>query len=114
MKRIALITLGCAAWMMAAAPAYAQDAAKIKKGQEAFTTLKCTKCHSVAGKGNAKGKLDEVGSKLTPAEIKSWLESPEEQAAKAKETRKPVMKKTAMSKDDEEALVAYLSTLKKK
>ena len=76
MRRIALITLGCAALMVAAAPAFAQDA-KVKKGAEVFTTAKCTKCHSIAGKGNAKGKLDEVGSKLTPAEIKSWLEDPE-------------------------------------
>ena len=113
MKRIALITLGCAALMMAATPAFAQDA-KVKKGAEVFVSAKCTKCHSIAGKGNAKGKLDEVGSKLTPAEIKSWLETPEDMAAKAKETRKPVMKKTPLSKDDEEALVAYLSTLKKK
>jgi cytochrome c553 len=112
MKRIALITLGFAALTMAA-PAFAQDA-KVKKGAEVFATAKCTKCHSIAGKGNAKGKLDEVGSKLTPAEIKSWLETPEDMAAKAKETRKPVMKKTPLSKDDEEALVAYLSTLKKK
>ena len=114
MKRIALITLGCAALTMAAAPAFAQDAAKVKKGAEVFVTAKCTKCHSVAGKGNAKGKLDEVGSKLTPTEIKSWLETPEEMASKAKETRKPAMKKTPLSKDDEDALVAYLSTLKKK
>lgn len=112
MKRIALITLGCAALMLAASPAFAQDA-KVKKGAEVFTTAKCTKCHSIAGKGNAKGKLDEVGSKLTSAEIKSWLEDPVGMATKAKETRKPPMKKTPLSKDDEEALVAYLSTLKK-
>ena len=111
MKRIALITLGCAALMMAAAPAFAQDA---KKGAEVFVTAKCTKCHAIAGKGNAKGKLDEVGSKLTPEEIKAWLETPEEMTAKSKEARKPPMKKTAMSKGDEDALVAYLSTLKKK
>lgn len=113
MKRIAMITLGCAALMMAAAPALAQDA-KVKKGAEVFVTAKCTKCHSIAGKGNAKGKLDEVGSKLTAAEIKEWLEAPEAMTKKHNETRKPVMKKTPLSKDDEDALVAYLSTLKKK
>jgi cytochrome c2 len=112
MKRIALITLGCAALSFAAVPAFAQDA-KVKKGAQVFATAKCTKCHSIAGKGNAKGKLDEVGSKFTPAEIKAWLETPEDMAAKAKETRKPPMKKTPLSKDDEEALIAYLSTLKK-
>ena len=52
MKRIALITLGFAALMFAAAPAFAQDA-KLKKGAEVFTTAKCTKCHSIAGKGIA-------------------------------------------------------------
>ena len=113
MKRIALITLGCAALMFTAGPAFAQDA-KVKKGAELFTSEKCTKCHSIAGKGNAKGALDDVGSKLTAAEIKSWLEDPEGMTAKAKATRKPVMKKTPLSKDDEDALVAYLSKLKKK
>ena len=113
MKRTALITLGCAALMMAAAPALAQDA-KVKKGAEVFVTAKCTKCHAIAGKGNAKGKLDEVGSKLTPQESKEWLDTPEDMAKKHNETRKPVMKKTAMSADDRDALVAYLSTLKKK
>jgi cytochrome c2 len=110
--KLALVTLGCAALMMAAAPAFAQDA-KVKKGAEVFVTAKCTKCHSIAGKGNAKGKLDDVGTKLTTAEIKSWLETPVEMAAKTKEARKPPMKKTPLSKDDEDALVAYLSTLKK-
>ena len=112
MKRIALITLGCAALTLAAVPAFAQDA-PVKKGAEVFATSQCTKCHSIAGKGNAKGKLDEVGSKLTPAEIRSWIETPPEMAAKMKEPRKPPMKKTPLSKDDEDALVAYLSTLKK-
>jgi mono/diheme cytochrome c family protein len=112
MKRIALITLGCAALTIAVSPAFAQDA-KVKKGADVFVTAKCTKCHSIAGKGNAKGKLDDVATKLTPADIRSWIETPEQMAAKAKETRKPPMKKTPLSKDDEEALIAYLSTLKK-
>ncbi len=111
MKRIAWITLGIAALTMSA-PVFAQDA-KVKKGAELFVSEKCTKCHSIAGKGNAKGKLDEVGSKLTPAEIKQWLDDPTTMAAKAKETRKPPMKKTPMSAADQDALVAYLSTLKK-
>lgn len=111
MKRIAWITLGIVA-LTTTAPVFAQDA-KVKKGAELFVSQKCTKCHSIAGKGNAKGKLDEVGSKLTPAEIKQWLEDPATMATKQKETRKPPMKKTPMSAADEDALVAYLSTLKK-
>ena len=42
-----------------AAPAVAQEARAA--GEKLFTEQKCTLCHSVAGKGNAKGPLDEVG-----------------------------------------------------
>jgi mono/diheme cytochrome c family protein len=92
--------------------AFAQDA-NVKKGIEVYTAQKCSKCHSIAGKGNAKGKMDDVGAKLTPAELKEWIVDPVGMAAKNKKDRKPVMKKVAMPPADVDALVAYLSTLKK-
>ncbi len=109
MKRIvmmAVVTLALCAGNVAA-----QDA-KVKKGMQVYATEKCSQCHSIAGKGNAKGKMDDVGSKLTPAEIKDWIVDPVGMAAKNKKDRKPPMKKKAMSADDVDALVAYLSTLK--
>ena len=110
MKRI--VVSGFVVFAMLGGAAFAQDA-NVKKGIEVYTAQKCSKCHSIAGKGNAKGKMDDVGSKLTAAEIKEWIVDPVGMAAKNKKDRKPVMKKVAMPPADVDALVAYLSTLKK-
>jgi len=97
----------------AAAAASAQDA-KVTKGMEVYTAQKCSLCHSIAGKGNAKGALDDVGSKLSPDDIRAWITDAKGMTAKTKATRKPEMKAYSLPKDDVDALVAYLSTLKKK
>jgi|ERR1044071_630541 mono/diheme cytochrome c family protein len=96
----------------AAATASAQDA-KVAKGQQVYADQKCSLCHAIAGKGNAKGSLDGVGSKLSADEIRSWLTDAKGMTAKTKATRKPEMKAYALPKDDVDALVAYLGTLKK-
>jgi|SRR6476646_3149603 mono/diheme cytochrome c family protein len=95
-----------------AAAAAAQDA-KVAKGQQVFTDQKCTLCHSVGDKGNKKGPLDGVASKLSADEIRSWITDAKGMTAKTKATRKPEMKAYALPKDDVDALVAYLTTLKK-
>ena len=61
----------------------------------------------------SKGSLDDVGNKATPDEIRAWLVDAKGMAAKTKATRKPPMKNYALPKEDVDALVAYLSTLKK-
>lgn len=94
-----------------AAAAAAQDAKA--KGQQVFTAQKCSLCHSIAGKGNAKGALDDVGSKLSADEIRSWIVDAKGMTAKTKATRKPEMKAYSLPKEDVDALVAYLSSLKK-
>ena len=99
-----LITIG------AVAAASAQDAAK---GQQIVADQKCSLCHSIAGKGNPKGPLDDVGSKLSAADIRGWITDAKTMTAKAKATRKPDMKQYSLSKEDVDSLVAYLSTLKK-
>lgn len=101
----AVITLGCAA------AASAQDAKA--KGEAAFTAQKCSLCHSIAGKGNAKGSLDGVGTKLSADEIRNWITDAKAMTAKTKATRKPEMRQYTLPKDDVDALVAYLSSLKK-
>ena len=55
----ALVTIG-------AGTAVAQDAAA---GAKVYADQKCSLCHSIAGKGNAKGSLDGVGTTVvgTPA-----------------------------------------------
>ncbi|MBI3490920.1 MAG: cytochrome c [Acidobacteria bacterium] len=95
-----------------AATAAAQDA-KVAKGQQLFADQKCTLCHSVAGKGNAKGSLDGVAGKVSADEIRNWITDAKGMTAKTKATRKPEMKAYTLSRDDVDALVAYLETLKK-
>jgi len=94
-----------------AAAAAAQDAKT--KGEKIYADQKCSLCHSIAGKGNAKGSLDGVGSKLKADEIREWIVDAKGMTAKTKATRKPEMKQYTLSNDDVDALVAYLSTLKK-
>ena len=95
-----------------AAAAAAQDA-QVTKGKQLFTEQKCTLCHSVGDTGNKKGPLDDVGSTLAPADIKLWLTDTKAQIAKHKPTRKPEMKTYTLAAVDVDAIVAYLSTLKK-
>ena len=95
-----------------AATVAAQDA-KVAKGEKLFVDQKCTLCHSIGDKGNKKGPLDGVGTKLKADEIHDWITDAKGMTAKTKATRKPEMKAYALPKEDVDALVAYLSTLKK-
>jgi mono/diheme cytochrome c family protein len=96
-----------------AAAAVAQDA-KVTKGQQVFTDQKCTLCHSVGDKGNKKGPLDGVGSKLSNDDLRQWIVDAKGMTAKTSAPRKPEMKNYALPKDDVDALVAYMASLKKK
>ena len=103
-----------AAVALSALPVQSAAQSAAEKGAVVFGAQKCTMCHSLDGKGNPKGPLDGVGSELTPEQIRQWLTTPAEMAAKANATRKPPMKSFAtLPKDDLDALVAFLSTKKK-
>lgn len=105
----AALALACLGFVRAAA---AQTPAE--RGAKLYVDQKCALCHSIAGKGNAKGPLDDTGTKLSAAELHEWLVNPTEMTAKTKAPRKPVMKSFAtLPKEDIDALVAYLQTLKK-
>jgi mono/diheme cytochrome c family protein len=94
-----------------ALPAAAQD---VKKGEQVYGAQKCAMCHSIAGKGQAKGPLDGVGSKLTADEIRQWIVAPAEMSKKHNATRKPPMRAYPnLPKEDLDALVAYMASLKK-
>jgi mono/diheme cytochrome c family protein len=85
------------------------------QGQQVFEAQKCSLCHSVAGKGNAKGPLDGVGAKYPAEDLKRWITTPAEMSKKHNATRKPQMKSYAsLPAADVDALVAYLQTLTKK
>lgn len=108
-----------------ASTASAQDAAtttahnaatkgEAARGEKVYADQKCTVCHSIAGKGNAKGPLDEVGSKRSADEIRAWITDAKGMTTKTGAARKPPMKMFTLPKDDVDALVAYLQTLRKK
>lgn len=84
------------------------------QGGKLFTDQKCALCHSIAGKGNKKGPLDEVGSKDSSADIRAWITDPKAMTMKTGATRKPEMKQYTLENDQLDALVAYLSSLRKK
>jgi mono/diheme cytochrome c family protein len=102
--------------MLCVAPAtYAQGVASIERGMKVYADQKCSVCHSIAGKGNAKGVLDDVGSRLTAEEIRMWMVSPAEMTKKTNATRKPPMRAYPnLPKEDLDGLVAYMLSLKKK
>jgi len=86
----------------------------VEKGAAVFAAQKCSMCHSLDGKGNPKGPLDGIGSQLKPDEIRQWITTPVEMAAKANATRKPAMKSFAsLPKEDLDALVAFIASKKK-
>ena len=93
----------------------AQSAAQIEQGQKVYVAQKCSFCHAVAGKGNAKGALDTVGSRLSADELRQWIVDAPGMTAKTKAARKPLMKSyPSLPKGDVDALVAYMQSLKKK
>jgi mono/diheme cytochrome c family protein len=105
------MVLSAAVILGLAAAASAQDLKA--KGAEVFTAQKCSLCHSIAGKGNPKGALDDVGTKAKPDEIRQWIVDAKGMTVKTQATRKPEMKAYTLPKEDVDALVAYLSSLKK-
>ncbi len=104
----------CAIVCLMAGSVSAQDAAQVERAKKVYVEKKCANCHSIAGKGNKKGPMDEVGTKLSEAEIREWLVSPVEMTKKTKSDRKPAMKATNLTGADLDAMVAYMLSLKKK
>jgi mono/diheme cytochrome c family protein len=98
-----------------AQPLAAQTAAgeATSRGAQVYAEQKCAVCHSIAGKGNQKGALDDVGSRLSADEIRLWMVDAKGMTAKTKAERKPPMREYKLSKEDLDAVVTYLGTLKK-
>jgi mono/diheme cytochrome c family protein len=104
----AVLVLTAAPALLRAEDATAPDAAKVEKGTQVFAAQKCSMCHAIAGKGNSKNPLDDVGSKLTVDQIKSYVTNPKGAKADSKMKAYPTL-----AADDLDALATYLSTLKK-
>jgi mono/diheme cytochrome c family protein len=106
---VAVVVLG---WPAVTA---AQDKALVERGMKVYVEQKCSVCHSIDGKGNAKGPLDSVGLKLSADEIREWMVHPAEMTKKTNAVRKPPMRAYPnMPKQDIDAIVAYMLSLKKK
>lgn len=112
-----MIRIACAVFVAlgyAATAASAQSLEQIEHGKKVYAAQKCQACHSIHGAGNKKGPLDDVGARLSKDEIESWIVSAPEMTAKTKAARKPVMRAYKLGKDDLDALVAYMQSLKSK
>src|SRR5690242_20909860 len=101
MKRVAFVVMLAGLF---AGNAFAQN---VEHGKQVYADAKCAVCHSIGSQGNKKGPLDDVGSKLSTADVRAWIVSAPEMAAKTKADRKPPMKAyTDLSKTDVDDLVA--------
>ena len=71
---------------------------------------KCSLSHSIEGKGQAKGPLDDVGNKLKAEDIRKWLIDPTSGQGPQRHTEAG---NEGLPKEDLEALIAYMLSLKK-
>ena len=110
MKRTVLVVV--VALVSVASSAAAQSDAKVQQGAALFTAQKCTMCHSIAGKGNPKGALDNITATNKAEHIRQWLRDPEGMRAKTNATRTPAMKRAKLTPEQIDALVAFLMSVK--
>jgi mono/diheme cytochrome c family protein len=110
MFRSIVCTVIVVAWAGLAAAA---DDAKVAKGTQVYADQKCALCHSIGDKGNKKGPLDTVGSKYSADDLRAWIVDAKGMTVKTKAPRVPAMKNYQLAKEDVDALVAYMATLKK-
>jgi mono/diheme cytochrome c family protein len=110
-RRIGVFCSVLVGGLLTAHVASGQDKAQIEHGIKVYAAQKCNVCHSIEGKGKKTGPLDGVGSKLSEDEIRQWLVNAPE---KTNSKKKPVMKNYAkLPKEEIDALVAYMQSLKK-
>jgi mono/diheme cytochrome c family protein len=94
-------------------PLASGTAPSIERGRAVYAEQRCSACHSIAGEGNPRSPLDEVGTHLTADELKMWIlgtGGAAESLSVATQRRK--QRYRSVSETDMNALVAYLQTLK--
>ena len=121
MKRLvmAIAILAAGTAFTASAQTAAPDPAKVAAGKKVYdaASSKCSMCHAIAGKGNAKYPLDGIGGKMTAADLKMWFTDPAAMEAKLKtmpavKMSSMVGKSVKLSPADVDNLVAYMLSLK--
>ena len=109
------IVCACLLGFCVATTASAQDPKA--RGEKSFADRKCGRCHSISGNGNKDGPLDDIGSRLPADEIREWITDPKGMVARTaslfRKHRKPDMEQYTLPKEEVDALVHYLSSLKK-
>lgn len=89
------------------------DAAALSRGRQSFVDLGCLRCHRVAGEGSPRSVLDGVGERLFPDEIRAWIiADPSTASLLPASAVRAKSEYRALSADDMDALVAYLSALR--
>lgn len=111
MKRslVVALALGLGTSGLSAGEAAAPDAEKAGKGQQVYAAQRCSMCHSIAGKGNPKNPLDDVGARMSADDMKKYITNPKSVKADSK-----MKTYSSLPAEDLEALVSYLKTLTKK
>lgn len=82
-------------------------------GRAVFQAQHCTRCHAVAGQGNPRSPLDDVGARLTRAQLRDWVLAAE--AVQDDLSRRAIEAKSAyatLPAAELEALLDYLQTLR--
>ena len=104
----------------ASAPAASGSVDIIARGMEVYDLHECYNCHKIGGKGSVKKRgpvLDNIGSYLTPDDIKKKVFDPGYLYADGfekehKKKQMPDKYKELMTDEEVNALAAYLATLK--
>src|SRR2546423_1866673 len=97
--------LALVAWTVGAAVAQNNDA-QVARGKELYTQLKCSICHTLAGKGGRAGPpLDDIAKKLPPDKMEAFLKAPSSLNPRSS------MPPTRGNPDDIKAVAALMSTL---
>ena len=81
-------------------------------GRKIFETQGCARCHSIAGVGNPRYPLDDVGNRRTEETIRQWILAPTELKDKLPAGAFQIKQNYRnQPPEDIDALVAYLQSL---
>ena len=94
---------------LTAEPVRSSDAVR---GRDVYNAQGCSSCHAIAGVGNPRNPLDDVGARRTAVELREWITgtgSATDQLSPAVVRRK--QRYQELSEAELQALVAFLASL---
>lgn len=96
-----------------AVDAAALPAALVEAGRAVYEAEGCAGCHAIAGEGNPRLPLDGVGSRRDAAALRDWiLATGTAEADLPTRTARVKQKYSALSKDEQDALITYMQSLR--